>query len=233
MKRKSSIAALLFVITALVCAHAQTQPATLSSPATVTDFKGEVRIQVPGSSLVAPRKGLLLPPESVIETGKGSAVLTLQDGSQALVRAHTRLTVREPANGNSFLDQWLGKILLKVQKRFGGSPSFRMGTPSAVISVRGTQFEVAVSGQHKTTVSVFEGQVEVRGLLGGAPVLLGPGFGTSVMENEAPERPHELPNGGAHSSGGSTTRYQRDDDWPTGHPRTPSSPDQPTPEDFE
>ncbi|HEX8925902.1 MAG TPA: FecR family protein [Terriglobales bacterium] len=227
MRACVSIVAILFLFAGMVCAQAQKQIATLSSgTATITDFKGEVHIQPAGGASTSPQKGYVLGAESVIETAKGSVVLTLEDGSQVLVRAHSRVTLKNPDAGGSFLEQWLGKILVKAQKRLQGTPSFRMGTPSAVISVRGTQFEVAVDKRHKTSVSVFEGQVEVRGVRGGAGVLLAPGFATSVIENESPEPPHELPMGAAHG-GGTTTRYQRDDDWPGGRPRTGDGTSQP------
>ena len=54
-----------------------------------------------------------------------------------------------------------GKILAQVQKRFGNAPSFRMGTPTAVITVRGTRFEVEVNKKNKTVVDVYEGVVAV------------------------------------------------------------------------
>ena len=68
-----------------------------------------------------------------------------------------------------------------------------MGTPTAVITVRGTRFSVEVNKKHKTSVEVFEGVVEVAGLTQGAsPVLLRPGFQTGVDQDRAPEQPRSL-----------------------------------------
>jgi hypothetical protein len=47
---------------------------------------------------------------------------------------------------------------------------FRVGTPSAVIAVRGTDFIVAVAGNGATTVQVFSGEVEITPRGGGASV---------------------------------------------------------------
>jgi hypothetical protein len=145
---------------------------------------------------------MTLLPDSTIETAKGSAVLNLEDGSQVLIKSNSRVVLKSPEATNGFyLQQWLGKIIVKAQKRLGNTPSFRMGTPTAVISVRGTRFEVEVKNKSRTNVSVYEGLVEVRGV-SGQPVLLGPGFSTSVQENYPPEPPAkaELPEGGARHS---------------------------------
>ncbi len=77
---------------------------------------------------------------------------------------------------------------MEVQKRLGGTPPFQIGTPSAVISVRGTRFLVEVNRHNVTEVDVQEGLVEIKSASGlGTPVLVGPGFSSRVGENSAPE----------------------------------------------
>jgi ferric-dicitrate binding protein FerR (iron transport regulator) len=88
----------------------------------------------------------------------------------------------------------MGKINAKVQKRLGNAPSFRMGTPTAVITVRGTRFSVDVDKKQRTHVEVYEGLVEVAGFFHGAPVMLRPGFSTGVEQNRDPEQPHGMDN---------------------------------------
>jgi hypothetical protein len=65
-----------------------------------------------------------------------------------------------------------------------------MGTPSAVIAVRGTRFDVEVNGRGLSEVDVFDGLVEVagNGPVAGS-VLVGPGFSTRVAPGKAPEPP--------------------------------------------
>jgi hypothetical protein len=67
-----------------------------------------------------------------------------------------------------------------------------MGTPTAVITVRGTRFQVEVDKKQRTRVEVYEGMVEVTGMGAGmGAVMLRPGFLTNVEANREPERPRE------------------------------------------
>jgi len=73
------------------------------------------------------------------------------------------------------------KEQLVVQKRSGITPSFRMGTPTAEVTVRGTHFSVQVTKKNKTIVEVFEGLLGVEGFgVASPPVLIKPGFCTRV-----------------------------------------------------
>jgi len=83
----------------------------------------------------------------------------------------------------------LGRIRALIYKRTGGVP-FELGTPSAVIAVRGTQFDVEVNPHKVTEVDVVDGLVEVYGRNAtGGSVLLEPGFSTRVGMDSAPEQP--------------------------------------------
>src|SRR5207302_272355 len=62
------------------------------------------------------------------------------------------------------LELLIGKVVNKIEKRLGSTPSFRMGTPTAVITVRGTRFSVEVTKKQRTEVEVFEDLVEVEGI---------------------------------------------------------------------
>src|ERR1035438_10450988 len=138
--------------------------------ALVTEVKGEVTFISPQGAPVNALRETPLTAESKIETAKGSVLLELQDGSQVLVKGHSSVVLKAPNEGKGFfLEQFLGQIIVKAQKRMGETPSFRMGTPSAVITVRGTRFLVEVNKKHKTYVNVFEGVVEVEGLMPGSP----------------------------------------------------------------
>jgi ferric-dicitrate binding protein FerR (iron transport regulator) len=163
--------------------------------ATVTDFKGNVQVELPGKAASNPTLGQVLPAETTITTGKGRILLQLEDGSQVLVHANTRLVLKQPSPSNwQRLQLLLGKIKAEIQKRTGGSPPFQIGTPSAVITVRGTRFYVEVDKHKSTRVKVEEGVVEVQNLKGtGKPVLIKAGFSTRVDEDSAPESPKESP----------------------------------------
>jgi ferric-dicitrate binding protein FerR (iron transport regulator) len=193
----------------LMLAAAQTAPPQQTvlptGSAVISAVKGEVVLHSPQGSVLTAQRGLTLEAESTIETAKGSALLDLQDGSQVLVKSHSNVVLKAPSQGKGYsLELLIGNILVKVQKRLGSTPSFRMGTPTAVITVRGTRFSVEVNKKSKTIVDVFEGLVEVAGLAEGAPhVLIRPGFSTGVEQNRAPERPHEMsPREGNGAEGG-------------------------------
>lgn len=161
--------------------------------AVVDQWKGEIKLQLPQASPAAPAAGLLLPPGTVVETGNGSLELRLEDGSDLLVKPHTRLVLDSPLDSKKdYLSLIIGRIVAKVRKRVGNTPSFRLSTPTAVITVRGTRFAVQVNKRRKTIVDVYEGLVEVAGL--GAddrPIIVEPGFSTEVELGQIPELPRE------------------------------------------
>jgi ferric-dicitrate binding protein FerR (iron transport regulator) len=120
-------------------------------------------------------------------------LLNLADNSQILIKANSRVVLKSPAEGRGdYLELLIGRILAKIQKRLDNAPAFRMGTPTAVITVRGTRFLVEVNKKLKTSVEVYEGVVEVAGFVQSAqPVLLRPGFYTGVNQDRAPEQPRQ------------------------------------------
>jgi ferric-dicitrate binding protein FerR (iron transport regulator) len=146
---------------------------------------------LPGQTASQPLRGQNLPSDSVIKTNDGQILLKVSDGSQVLIYPHTEVVLKEP----SFLDPnylklLLGRIRAQVSKRTGGSPSFQLGTPSAVITVRGTRFWVEVNPARVTEVDVFEGVVEVSGVHQLArSIVLEPGFSTRVSLDGDPESP--------------------------------------------
>jgi hypothetical protein len=187
------------------------QPTSLPvGSATVTEVKGEVVLRGPQGEALAAQRGLVLAAETSIETQKGNLLLELQDGSQVLVKPHSRVVLKAPNQDKGFYFELLiGKVVNKIQKRLGNTPSFRMGTPTAVVTVRGTRFEVEVTKKLRTYVVVYEGVVEVTGLFGNAPpVLVRPGFITNVDRDREPSQPHEI--GDLGDRGGSESGRNRE-----------------------
>ena len=158
--------------------------------ATISDWKGKIHLNLPGEAQSAPVIGETLPPGTVLETGGGRLLLQLTDGSQVLIRAHTRLTVQQPSpNDRGYFQLLLGRLRAIITKRTGGAPPFELGTPSAVIAVRGTEFAVEVNRRQGTNVDVFEGVVEVVGRHSHTSVLVQAGSSTRVGMDTAPEDP--------------------------------------------
>ena len=226
----------------LVLAGATGQsPETATLPigsATIAEFKGDFILHGPSGDALTAQRGTVLAPQSTIETAKGSLLLTLEDGSQVLVKSNSRVLLKAPDQEKGYwLELLLGKINAKIQKRVGNTPSFRMGTPTAVITVRGTRFTVEVNKKQKTLVEVYEGLVEVSGLSLGAPgppVMLGPGYSTGVEQNRNPEPPHGVENRGEDESRGGRTGMgvgggEHGDDHERQAPPQPSTPNQSPP----
>jgi hypothetical protein len=159
--------------------------------ALVLQVKGKVSVTPPQGAATGAQRGMALPAETMVETAKGSIVLLLSDGSQVLVKSNTRLALKSPdAVEGNFLQMLVGEILANIKKRLGETPPFRMGTPSVVITVRGTRFSVRVDKKGRTAVEVLEGIVEVEGL-GEKPraVLVRPGYRTQADPGRQPQTP--------------------------------------------
>ena len=200
MKRtavRSTYSCLLFfwIATGIVAAQEQqpsSTPATAAiAGATIAEWKGNIRLNLPGQLPSNPMRGEQLPPGTILDTGSGRLLLRLSDGSEVMVRAHTRLQVQQPSlTDPSYFQLLLGRIRALVSKRTGGAVPFELGTPSAVIAVRGTQFDVEVNSRNVTEVDVVDGLVEVYGRnAAGGSVLLEPGFSTRVGLDSDPEQP--------------------------------------------
>lgn len=225
------IAALVLVFLTLSVAQVapQEQAVLPIGSAIVTEIKGDVVFTSPQGASVSAQRGITLSADSKVETAKGSVLMMLQDGSQILIKAHSTVVLRAPNQGKGFsLELFIGKLIAKIQKRMEEAPSFRMGTPSAVITVRGTRFSVDVTKKQKTYVEVFEGLVEVNGLAEGSrPVLVRPGFSTDVGYEGAPENPREMGPGegnqrdnGRESEGPGAQRSNEDQQRNQTQPRT-------------
>jgi hypothetical protein len=224
MKNKMIFMLISFV---LYCASAvpqeSQQTASASAPyagATISDFKGKVSIQLPAQAFAAPVRGEILPPDTTVSTDDGRLLLKLSDGSDVLVRAHTKLLLKQPeASGWKYFQLLMGRVRTQIQKRMGGSPAFQIGTPSAVISVRGTKFDIEVDRRGFTEVDVDEGVVELEAVTGrGQSVLITAGFSSRVGMEGGPEAPRptqdlrpQLDRPSRRENGGSSS----DDDDPT------------------
>jgi hypothetical protein len=124
----------------------------------------------------------------MIVTGPdGHAVLQVSDGSTIEVYPNARFVFRKnPGNWRDLIDVFLGRVRVHIE-HLGATPNpNRVLTPVAVISVRGTTFDVTVNDDDETTtVEVEDGIVEVRhALLGGNAAILNPGDVFTVYRTE-------------------------------------------------
>jgi hypothetical protein len=126
-----------------------------------------------------------------IVTGKnGKLVLGLSDGSQAVIAPKTTVIIQDLSQSPRTLFQMIkGKTRIHIEK-LGGQPNpYRVNTPTAVIAVRGTIFDVLVE-EDKTQVFLHEGEVAViNQTLPNQPVLLTAGQMTQVLLQRQPNAP--------------------------------------------
>jgi len=131
--------------------------------ARVVALDGNVSV-VKANTLWALNLGDRLQARQVVVTGDdGYARFEVSDGSSFEVFPNSRVTFRDnPGSLKDLVDVFLGRIRVHIQK-LGGQPNpNRIHTPTAIISVRGTVFDVVVTDDHETTVvAVYEGQVAV------------------------------------------------------------------------
>ncbi len=159
-----------------------------SAAATAVVVEGNVSL-LRDSYLWAVNAGDRIQPQQIIVTGPdGYAVFRVADGSTFEVFPNSRVTFRaNSGNWRDLVDVWLGRIRVQIQK-LGGAPNFnRVHTPTAVISVRGTVFDVSVDPSDETThIVVEEGQVAVEHRLlprDGDPKILNAGEELVVYRN--------------------------------------------------
>lgn len=127
----------------------------------------------------------------VIKTRKaGRLVLGLTDGSQAIISENTTVEIMDLSGSpRTIFNVLRGKTRVKIE-RVGGRPNpYRVQTPTTVIAVRGTLFDVLVSDK-ETQVFVHEGEVAVTNFrMPESPIILMPGERTRVQLSTPPEAP--------------------------------------------
>jgi hypothetical protein len=158
-----------------------------SGAAKVITLNGQVSVLRDNSPWVL-NLGDAVQPRQIIITGPdGFAVFQVSDGSTFEVFPNARVVFREnPGSWRDLLDILLGRVKVHIQK-LGGQPNYnRVRTPTAVISVRGTVFDVAIEDEDDTTlVSVEEGQVGVQHLIKPGPErILSEGESLRVFRNQ-------------------------------------------------
>ena len=167
-KRAYIVGLLIAVGTLMVCStmvcSAQIFPVSSEGATKVISLNGSVsalRDAIPWALNVGDEVQI----RQVIITGPdGYAKFQVSDGSTFEVYPNSNIVFRKnPGNWRDLMDVLVGRVKIHIQK-WGGQPNNnRILTPTAVISVRGTTFDVAVEDDDDTTiVSVEEGVVDVR-----------------------------------------------------------------------
>jgi len=182
----------ILALIALSVVYAQSQtPFT----ARILGVEGTVKISrastIGASSQVKARIGDEVTVGDVIKTSIGGRlVIKLTDGSQAVISENTTVEIKDFNNSpRTIFNVLRGRTRVKIEK-LGGKPNpYRITTPTTVIAVRGTIFDVFVKDE-ETKVFVVEGEVGVSNLLMTAgEVFLIPGQFTRVRKETPPSPP--------------------------------------------
>ncbi len=178
---------LLVAAATLAVCPAQVLPVPGGSAARVVQLTGQVSV-LRDSYPWALKVGDTIQARQIVLTGPdGFAQFQVSDGSTFEVYPNSRATFRNnPGSMRDLIDLWIGRVKVHIQ-RLGGQPNPNsVRTPTAVIAVRGTTFDVAVEDEDETTlVSVEEGVVAVQHALlpRGEPKLVGAGEYIRVYRN--------------------------------------------------
>jgi hypothetical protein len=180
---------LLMAATAALCL-AQFPPPSDSGQfsAKALTMSGQVSVQR-DTVLIGLSVGDLVQVQQMIVTGPdGHAMFQVSDGSTFEVFPNSHLVFRKNAwNPRDFIDLLVGRIRVHIE-HLGNIPNpNHVLTPTAVISVRGTTFDVTVGEDDETTtVEVEDGLVSVRHALlpSDHEKMLGPGDSIKVYKNE-------------------------------------------------
>jgi len=173
---------------ALLCAHFANAQMPTSGAAKITSMSGQVSV-LRGNATWALNVGDLVQPTQTIITGPdGRAVFQVADGSTIDIYPNSHFVFRaNPGDWKDLVDLVLGKIKVKIE-HFGGVPNHNtVRTPTAVIAVRGTVFDVEVDGNDETTtVLCEEGLVQVShfDMPNGGTRMLGAGESVIVFKNQ-------------------------------------------------
>lgn len=133
-------------------------------------------------------QGMAVKPQQLIVTGPdGYAQFQVSDGSTFEVFSNARVVFR-PSLGNwkDLLNIVLGRVKVFIQHAPGKVNHNEVSSPTAVISVRGTVFDVVVEDDEGTTlVTVDEGLVDVQNrTAAGESRRLNPGDFVRVFRNQ-------------------------------------------------
>ena len=113
--------------------------------ATITEVAGKVECKLPGKDWVAAKTGTVLPAGSLISTGFKSTAILKTESATLTVKPVTRLSLEElvKSEGTTKTQMFLmaGRVKAEVTPRKGEQAEFKVKSPTATASVRGTGFE--------------------------------------------------------------------------------------------
>ncbi len=187
----------LVIVSALVFQFWSNQSG--SEQASVAAVQGTVFIQTDNSDIWKPVTNKTSFEEGdLVRTGADSSVvLTYPDESHTAVAPNSELTIllmtsaEDGSRQEIVLRQEIGSTRNVVQPLPSADSRFEIQTPSAIVTVRGTEFMVDVDSAGSTKVAVDEGIVEVSAQ--GMTIALNAGETTTVSLGSPPATAEPIP----------------------------------------
>lgn len=154
------------------------------SLAVVKDVKGRVELKVPGGVWTPAAAGTALGKDTVVSTGFNSQAVVALGESVLTIKPLTRLTLEDIARqeGSETVRLYLlaGRVRAEVRPPIGGETDFKVKSPSATASVRGTAFDF-----DSVNLDVSDGVVSLAGSSGGPAVQVAEGETSYIDEDGA------------------------------------------------
>lgn len=165
---------------------------------TLTIISGLVSVGSTGRDFGVAADGAIIVVGDTIRTGiDGRAVLTYFEGTTVEIEPSSELTIDAAGAGSDgstvlLMTQNIGRTWHVVTHLLSGTSKYEVRTPASTASVRGTQFEVAVTPE-ATTVTTSEGRVATSDPAQVTEVLVTPGLTTTTRKGERPTPPVPAP----------------------------------------
>lgn len=132
-----------------------------------------------------------------ISTTQGTVLLRFADGSSFLLKTNSEVVLeRLSAHGETgMVDTHIklhhGTGRAKVKKR-NGSTRYKISTPTAIATARGTEYSVSSDGSLVSRSEVLEGIIGVESTASSGAQAVNQGYGTLVEKGKPAEAPRKL-----------------------------------------
>jgi hypothetical protein len=178
-----TVRALQVLVAAVVCA-APLASQDFGGAAKVVELAGRVSM-FRDNYEVALFVGNVVKPQQVVFTGPdGYAKFELADGSTFEVFQNSKVVFHPTsASWEDLLNVIIGHVKLYIEHKNGPNHN-RVTTQTAIISVRGTVFDVDAEDEDTTLISVDEGEVSVRHAVLSGEVILHAGESLRVYKDQ-------------------------------------------------
>lgn len=123
--------------------------------AKVLDMEGSVEVRTSDGKMEPAEVGMVLGQGDIIKTGEDSFALVKLEGAETAtveVNKNSQILLsqmvmdQEKGTQSTVLDLAIGKVLIKAEKVHSDKSKFEVKTPTSVVGVRGTTFQVEVEG---------------------------------------------------------------------------------------